>query len=256
MQSALASLVKTSALPEKAEGSPASEADYTAKSSGQLMLWHLPGCSLKTAQPSEPKAGTSSLATLWRVDIPGETDSLPRLMSEPPTAAIDGGALHGVPTPTVCGNYNRKGASPTSGDGLATWAAKYPTPTASQMPCEGTVRLMRKAWLDGSVSLEDANAIAGRDVRKAQGKVPAFPTPLARDWKDGNMTPEQALALMHHPTLARVAALQDGGPLNPEWVEWLMGWPIGNTESKHWATAKSRSKRRSRGDCSVGHELV
>lgn len=25
-----------------------------------------------------------------------------------------------LPTPTVCGNYNRKGASPTSGDGLAT----------------------------------------------------------------------------------------------------------------------------------------
>jgi hypothetical protein len=21
----------------------------------------------------------------------------------------------------------------------------------------------------------------------------------------------------------------DGGQLNPEWVEWLMGWPIGHT---------------------------
>jgi hypothetical protein len=34
------------------------------------------------------------------------------------------------PTPTVCGNYNRKGASPTSGDGLATAVNKWPTPTA------------------------------------------------------------------------------------------------------------------------------
>jgi hypothetical protein len=34
------------------------------------------------------------------------------------------------PTPTVCGNYNRKGASKTSGDGLATAVAKWPTPTA------------------------------------------------------------------------------------------------------------------------------
>lgn len=33
------------------------------------------------------------------------------------------------PTPTICGNYNRKGASPTSGDGLAT-AVKYATPLA------------------------------------------------------------------------------------------------------------------------------
>lgn len=29
-----------------------------------------------------------------------------------------------IPTPTVKGNYNRKGLSPASGDGLATWAAK------------------------------------------------------------------------------------------------------------------------------------
>ena len=33
-------------------------------------------------------------------------------------------AMQKIPTPTVCGNYNRKGASPTSGDGLATWAAR------------------------------------------------------------------------------------------------------------------------------------
>ena len=31
-----------------------------------------------------------------------------------------------------------------------------------------------------------------------------------------------------------------GGPLNPEWVEWLMGWPIGWTDSEHSATAKFR----------------
>lgn len=54
------------------------------------------------------------------------------------------------PTPTVHGNYNRKGASPNSGDGLAT------------------------------------------AVRQAS-------------------PPE------------------DGGPLNPVWVEWLMGWPMGWT---------------------------
>lgn len=34
------------------------------------------------------------------------------------------------PTSTVCGNYNRKGASATSGDGLATAVKWWPTPTA------------------------------------------------------------------------------------------------------------------------------
>ena len=36
---------------------------------------------------------------------------------------------------------------------------------------------------------------------------------------------------------------QDGGRLNPMWVEWLMGFPIGFTDSKDWATRKSRSKQ-------------
>jgi hypothetical protein len=29
-----------------------------------------------------------------------------------------------------------------------------------------------------------------------------------------------------------------GGPLNPEWVEWFMGWPIGWTDCEPLATAK------------------
>jgi hypothetical protein len=61
---------------------------------------------------------------------------------------------HLWPTPTVCGNYNRKGASKTSGDGLATAV---------------------------------------------------------------------------------------GGTLNPAWVEWLMGWPIGWTELEPLAMDKCRS---------------
>ena len=35
------------------------------------------------------------------------------------------------PTPTACGNYNRKGASKNSGDGLATAVRMWPTPTAN-----------------------------------------------------------------------------------------------------------------------------
>ena len=38
------------------------------------------------------------------------------------------------------------------------------------------------------------------------------------------------------------------GALNPTWVEWLMGWPLAWTVSKHWATVKRQSKQRSRGE--------
>jgi len=55
----------------------------------------------------------------------GEFWELPTL--EPLTKETGSGLW---PTPTVCGNYNRKGVSATSGDGLATAVAKWPTPTA------------------------------------------------------------------------------------------------------------------------------
>ena len=91
---------------------------------------------------------------------------------------------HKWPTPTVHGNHNRKGLSKTSGDGLATAVAKYPTP-------------------------------------------------CARDWKDGNYPAEQK---RNTPPLATHA----GGPLNPQWVEWLMGWPIGWTDLKPLVMDKFR----------------
>lgn len=50
----------------------------------------------------------------------------------PPLAPLTSETEFGLwATPTVNGNYNRKGASPTSGDGLATQVRKWPTPTAS-----------------------------------------------------------------------------------------------------------------------------
>ncbi|MFJ2457994.1 hypothetical protein ACIOVC_05495 [Pseudomonas neuropathica] len=33
----------------------------------------------------------------------------------------------------------------------------------------------------------------------------------------------------------------DGGHLNPEWAEWLMGWPIGWTDLRPLATDKFQS---------------
>jgi len=35
------------------------------------------------------------------------------------------------------------------------------------------------------------------------------------------------------------------GHLNPTWVEWLMGFPTGHTELKHWVTRSSRKSRKS-----------
>jgi DNA (cytosine-5)-methyltransferase 1 len=100
------------------------------------------------------------------------------------------------PTPTVCGNHNRKGASATSGDGLATAVKKWPTPTAGA-DCLG--------------------AFGGSNAR----------------------------AVMR--TLVSESELY--GPLNPTWVEWLMGWPLGWTDLKPLETGKSRCVQQLHGSC-------
>jgi len=58
-----------------------------------------------------------------------------------------------------------------------------------------------------------------------------WPTPVSRMYKDGGSPAEYARNEI--PLAAQV-----GGPLNPDWVEWLMGWPVGWTDLKPLATDK------------------
>jgi hypothetical protein len=243
MQSALVFLVRTSAQQEKAQALEASEAASTARSCEQLTLFDLPGCSSKTVPSSEPEAGTSSSPTWWREDIPGETDSLPRLMSERLISAIGGGASGAWPTPSanefhtkdaeaLIARRERCKATAKNGNGFGLTlgnaitlaaAGKWPTPVASD-------------WRSGLTS----EATASKNSRPLREKV-MWRTPSAHV-----IDPKSSVVKLtgRKPSDPQVGlADQVGGQLNPAWVEWLMGWPIGHTESKHWATAKSRSKR-------------
>jgi hypothetical protein len=56
-------------------------------------------------------------------------------------------------------------------------------------------------------------------------KIPTWPTPVARMWKD-NASPSEFKR--HEIPLAA----QVGGKLNPMWTEWLMGWLLGWTDLK------------------------
>lgn len=54
-----------------------------------------------------------------------------------------------------------------------------------------------------------------------------YPTPTCRDYKDGK-EPRVRDGVIQQDTLGRVVNTSDGA-LNPDWVEWLMGWPVGWT---------------------------
>ena len=187
---------RTSALRERAQGSTESDQACGNTWRGWLAKFDPDSCSWKTAQCSFIEDLNESCPTLPRSGMTRSGLLWERPMSERRTKE--------------------------TGSGL------WPTPTALMMPCEGTVRIMRKKWQSGELSLEEASVVAGRDVRAAQGKVPAmWPTPNAQDHKTGmSNAPGRKQS-----SLPRTVAVLEGvtqtqcGGLNPMWVEALMGWP-------------------------------
>ena len=205
------------------------EAVFGLKCSGSFARWNPVSSSWKTPQLSLlggldvfsetwPRSGSMRSGWCWeRTTLERRTDESESGFWPTPRAANPGSRPNGKggkvldeevkiaeglrlrgeklwPTPTVCGNYNRKGASATSGDGLATAVRTWPTPQASDNRDRGNI----------------SNPSIQRRI--AMGKQIGLSMPVKED--------------------------ATGGSLNPNWVEWLMGWPIGWTDCGASATDK------------------
>jgi hypothetical protein len=66
-------------------------------------------------------------------------------------------------------------------------------------------------------------------------------TPTASPWRSG----KASQATMERNS--RPLSEQIGGSLNPTWVEWLMGWPLGWTDLRPLATDKCHSAQQPHG---------
>jgi hypothetical protein len=88
-------------------------------------------------------------------------------------------------------------------------------------------------------SLEEMNGMAYRAAKKKKAQY--WPTPTAHNAKKGGYPAEHT---RNTPSISSMI----GGKLNPTWVEWLMGFPIGFTSLRDWVTRKSRSKPQPLGD--------
>jgi len=100
---------------------------------------------------------------------------------------------------------------------------------------EGNVRLYRAKIEAGEMTEAEAEAILGKSVWEAQGKIPAvFPTPTYGKLAGGTGGMNQIEALYSEGTITaeerRAMRAGNGGKLNPTWVEWLMGFPLGWTD--------------------------
>ena len=132
------------------------------------------------------------------------------------------------PTPTVHGNYNQKGMSKTSGDGLATAVKMWPTPTVQDS--DKATKKMRDNHQNNLTAV-----VFDQEM---------LPTPTTRDWKGGYK--EDALTrkdgksrrfdALPNAAIGGVGTDIVSGHLNPDWVEWLMGVPTGWTALDFWET--------------------
>jgi DNA (cytosine-5)-methyltransferase 1 len=87
-----------------------------------------------------------------------------------------------------------------------------------------------------------AHHMRGADKGKAREPRSYLPTPCATDWKTGYRLDTEAGQAQREK---RAKPLRDhsapGGQLNPTWVEWLMGWPLGWTDFRPLETDKCHS---------------
>jgi len=144
---------------------------------------------------------------------PSQTETRQGGMDLQPAAAL-------WPTPTVTGNYNRPGSGPKAGMGLVTAAKLYPTPTQFDATC-------------GDIKGKEYNGQTQHAMKLIQA-AKLYPTPTTGAGLCGGTGNYQQLKALEADGMIsaeerRSMAAGNGGQLNPEWVEAMMGFPIGWT---------------------------
>lgn len=195
-----------------------------------------------------------------------------------PTSGIGYGLWH---TPKANDAEKRGNLAPEPRNGLAAQVQHphlWPTPQARDYRSgsdPNSPRMKRKAEEGWSMNLNDAvrmfptprasdgtkatrtlagaQKIAERCEQTGSGMdlgtfVKLFPTPRASEYKDsGPVGSKSHSHMLSKDYLCAVVKEPDApnGKLNPQWVEWLMGYPIGHTELNPSETASSPSSPKS-----------
>lgn len=221
-----ASHVRTSQQPDAAQASQES-------GQGSGVRWHE-----LSARYDRDTHSWRTHRCLWDEDLPWSLVTLPNwglmrdgvLYQRPTPEHLTSENESGYwPTPTT---RDRKSDAPNRQGGMSLYVAvqKWPTPRA----------------LDGEKGARTLTESVKNRVKKGMANLAeavVFATPTARDWRSG----KASQATMERNS--RPLSEQVGGLLNPDWVEWLMGWPIGFSALEPLVTDRFQQWRRSHGDC-------
>ena len=214
---------RTSAQPEKAQELPASEADSGPKWRELSVRYDPATSSWKTHQ------------CLFQEDLPESSVTLPKwgmmrdgVLSERTTSALStSGTESGLwSTPTTQDNPQIKGKD-KRGTTLGGAVRMFPTPCATDHKGSGKTGQLRDR-LDYA-------------VERGATKSNTYPTPKSRDWKGKSQRGNYGNTTDCLPNAVH------GGQLNPTWVEWLIGWPLGWTDLSALATDKFQQWQHSHG---------
>jgi DNA (cytosine-5)-methyltransferase 1 len=211
---------------------------------GAVKMWPTPN-TLDSLPPKSPEALLRE-ATVAR---PGR--------KQPANLRDAVSSMHMWPTPTVGhaqrGNhdepvenylqrvkdYEEGRAKGKPGKSLGVAVRMWPTPRAN--PAMAATITPESAWAENR--FPNLETVVGRTM---------WPTPNASDNRDrGNLSDP---AIQRRIKLGKQVGLtmavkenKGGGTLNPTWVEWLMGWPLGWTDLKPSETDKYQQWLRQHG---------
>lgn len=117
---------------------------------------------------------------------------------------------------------------------------RWPTPTAKDTSLTTDLAKIQKRR-----EIQKAKGINGNGFGPSLGEaVRLVPTPTARDYRHPGRSRLERTGSKAGECLPQAI----GGALNPMWVEWLMGFPLGWTDLGRSATRSSRKSRKSSGE--------
>jgi len=235
---------RTSQSQEKVMDLTENEAECGEKWHGLLARFDQDTHSWRTVQCSLLEDLNESLQTLpqWGMTVGGELYLRPMLERHTKETVF------GFSVPTPVASDATSGAVIGKNDTFYTTSTGMPR-KVNQKGTDGSVGLARlvQMWPTPTSSTGGANhnspsTLAGkRYTMNLTGAVQLNPvqqkwgTPKAQDSR-------HALRDRGKGNLGeQVSGLHNGGKLNPTWVEWLMGWPLGWTDLKPLETDKSHS---------------